>query len=211
MFTPITFNIPNFPLTITTGSLMLLTPDVYTFDHYTILRIIASTTHPIPTIISDKPINLFTPQHENEIKQSDFTIAWRYNKIKTQLLNLNKNYEADTMGTRTFVHLFQTFKNRMFCIFDPDIHYVDFYQIKKLCRKNNNTIIVTGLCEKKHFDNVVNVKALNGLLGYHGLLELERVRWIGSVFVENRRTRVVGYKIKKEGIVVEDVVIPPGL
>jgi len=193
-----TFGLPHLEIDISPGTLTLIDPDVYSLDHFTLLRIIASSNSSRLVVVADSPVDLFE-------SRPGMAIAWRYRETKQKaLLDLNK---CSSFKNEDFDSIKSKF-NSVVTIFSE----VDWYELRRICRANNNTAFVTAPnTPPLHFDTVLKIRSLvfEGL-GYHGLIEIKKAGSFKDLRVEKMRTRVFGFKIKRDGVLIEDVVIPPG-
>ncbi|MCZ6913266.1 MAG: hypothetical protein O7C59_01260 [Rickettsia endosymbiont of Ixodes persulcatus] len=192
------FGLPCLEIDILPGTITLIDPDVYSLDHITLLRIIASSNQSHLVMVADTPVDLF------ESKESDMVIAWRYQKVMPKpLLNLNRCLAFKNDNFETIKLKF----NSVITIFSS----VDSYELKKICRLNNNTAFVTAPgMPYLHFDTVLKIKSLLfENLDYHGLIEIKKSRGFKTLRVEKMKSRVYGFKIKKNGVLIEDITIPP--
>lgn len=195
---PAAFGLPYLDIDISPGTLTLIDPDVYSVDHITLLRIIASSNSSSLVMVSEAPVDLF------DSAGTDMSIAWRYKGLKPKpLLNLSKCY---SFKNDTFDAIKTKF-NSVITIFSE----VDACELRRICRLNNNTAFVAAPnMSYLYFDTVLKIKSLIfENLGYHGLIEVRKARAVKDLRVEKMKTRVYGYKIKKSGVLIEDVVIPP--
>lgn len=195
---PEMYGLPHLDIDIMPGTVTLIDPDIYSLDHVTLLRIIASSNQANLVVVADAPVDLF------EAKSPEMVIAWRYRELRPKpLLNLNKclNFKNDGFD------VIKTKFNSLITIFAE----VDSYELKRICRLNNNTAFVAAPnMPYLHFDNVLKVRSLVfEKLDYHGLLEIAKARHFKTLRVEKMKSRVFGFKIKKNGVLIEDVVIPP--
>eukprot|EP00866_Antonospora_locustae_P001184 jgi/Antlo1/1184/1090 len=192
------YGLPHLDIDISPGTLTLIDPDPYSMDHIALLRVIASTNKSRLVMVADAPVDLF------ESSSTDMAIAWRYKNLSQKpVLNINKciSFKNDTFETVT------TKTNSLVTIFSP----VDAYELRKICRRNNNTAFVAAPnMPYLHFDIVLKIRSLVfANLDYHGLIEVKKARNVRTLRVERMKSLVYGYKIKKHGVLIEDVIIPP--
>lgn len=194
------YGLPHLDIDISPGTLTLIDPDPYSLDHVALLRVIASTNKSRLVMVADAPVDLF------ESSCTDMAIAWRYKSLSQKpVLNLNKcvSFKNDTFETVSAK------TNSLVTIFSP----VDAYNLRKICRRNNNTAFVAAQnMPYLHFDTVLKIRSLIfANLDYHGLIEVKKTRSIRTLRVERMKSLVYGYKIKKHGVLIEDVIVPPEL
>lgn len=192
------YGLPHLDIDISPGTLTLIDPDPYSLDHVALLRVIASANKSRLVMVADAPVDLF------ESSSTDMAIAWRYKGLSQKpVLNLNKciSFKNDTFETAS------TKTNSLVTIFSP----VDAYELRRICRRNNNTAFVAAPnMPYLHFDTVLKIRSLVfANLDYHGLIEVKKARSFRTLRVERMKSLVYGYKIRKHGVLIEDVIIPP--
>lgn len=192
------YGLPHLDIDISPGTLTLIDPDPYSQDHIALLRVIASSNKSRLVMVADVPVDLF------ESSGSDMVIAWRYKSLRQKpVLNLNKcisfkNDAFDTVSSKF---------NSLVTIFSQ----VDAYELRRICRRNNNTAFVAAPnMPYLYFDTVLKIRSLIfANLDYHGLIEVKKARSIRTLRVERMKSLVYGFKIKKNGVLIEDVILPP--
>lgn len=221
------------------GYLTLITQDMASIDGKTFLRLIATANSKRNLIIfSDEPIDLFAEEKNTETPENlNLVIAWRYKRLmgdRKYEFNLNKsvkfegceilnrrfvqfhsmsvdstnNSAEDSNSARILARLQQS--HNCLCIIFSLPQEINHYELKKLCKVNKICLVVLSYCcfvspsVSLQYDTVLVLKTSIGLKGYHGLLILDKFR------VSNRvRSVILGYNIKRLGIMAEDYVVHP--